>query len=580
MISRSAIAEFLATPHESFDWMKACSEDEIQEALWQLEPRPDFGPKPLRHHQCVSFLLGTAYPGFYHMLDTGLGKTRVALELDRYRMLAGWIDRSFILMPTDTAADGWADQIERWMPGMPYKLLQGSSEEKWDDLNSLGTEGMVIGTYIGFLRMCSRLADVREVWEDRRDKVEARLLKLLQEQRHLEYEQGSWVPRRQEILAKEIAGDEKEIAALTVKAEKKASRVTIDDGWATDLCGRFQSAVFDEVANFARETSTSFDLTNQLARTVKHRTLLAARAFGNNPLVVWPQYQLMDNGETLGSAITLFRESFFKKSRKFVGFKHTFDKSKADLLSSFLGHRSITYTADECLDLPPVVLIEKRTNLPESTRAYYDTLMSQVRGNKDRPENLWHRLRQLSSGYIAIPGDEEGQKVEIAFDRNPKLDLLMDELVSLPLDKKALIFHEYTYSGELICAALARAGFKHGWVWGGTKDYRVLKRGFDSDPDFRFLVLNVKKGAESLDLQAGSYEYFFETPSDPRKRYQCLGRIRRDGQKAEKLFAYDLVVRETVDDAILRSLAAGEDLYQQVQGNQHKLRGVMNARLF
>jgi SNF2 family DNA or RNA helicase len=298
--------------------------------------------------------------------------------------------------------------------------------------------------------------------------------------------------------------------------------------------------------------------------------------FGRDPSPLWAQHYLVDKGATLGPTLGLFRAAFFTEQPNPWdprGFKkdYTFKRAMQPQLSRVLQHRSITYTADECIDLPPIRRLMETVRLPPEMRDYYTQIVDQAiaaKGDMQAMTNAFLRLRQLSSGYIGLKDDETGARAELEFDTNPKLDRLLDLVRSLPGGAKAVIFYEFTRSGRKIVEALQKElKVSTIWLWSGTKNAKTELARFTDGPAL-FAVINNKVGAYSLDgLQVAHYEFFFESPLSAQDREQAERRLRRQGQQARTVFVYDLICMGTVDAKILEFHSQGRELFAALLKN-------------
>jgi SNF2 family DNA or RNA helicase len=237
-------------------------------------------------------------------------------------------------------------------------------------------------------------------------------------------------------------------------------------------------------------------------------------------------------------------------------------------------HRSLTYTADECIDLPPELPIVELLRLPPDTRAYYEELVREMiaaKNNLRAMKNAFLRMRQLSSGFLGLKDDETGERAEIEFSPNPKLEWLLDKCDTFPENRKALIFYQYTHSARTIVAAFKREfNIDLPWLWSGTKNPRkVLTSFIDSPPDEApFCLVNNQVGAYSLDgLQVANYEFFYEPPVSAIDHEQAKRRIKRQGQKHRTCFYYYPTVKGTVDEKILLFHKEGKDLFRSLLVN-------------
>jgi helicase-like protein/type III restriction/modification enzyme restriction subunit len=522
MISRSAISQYLARPAENFVWMKSLPEQELDEMLSEIRPTVHPNVFTLNTAQKVCFILGVAYGQFVFHLSMGVGKTRLTLELLRWYIKANKMKCGIILANTDEVVSGWEDEIIKWQIDIPYKLLLGSNREKWHLLDKLDT-GLAIATHTGFATMSS-------------SKV-----------------------TREKLTP---TGEKKPVTHFEPERER------IDY-----LSSKFDAFVWDE------STKAIGKLFYKVSRTASAkapiRFALAGRLFGRDPMPVWPQFNLVDHGESFGTTLGLFREVFFKAKRGyFGGMEYTFDKKREPEFQKFLGHRSIYYDVDEVMDLPELTRIPKYCSMPGDTVSYYQQCIDEIiRAKKNHRviANSFIRMRQISSGFVGlIDEDNDSERSVIEFDQNPKLDLLMDLLSDLPDNRKCVIFHEFTWSGQQICNALTKAKIQYGWLHGGTTDWESLKNKFNNNPSFRHLVVGWRKGGYGLNLQAANYGFFYESPVSVIDREQCERRLSRQGQRWP-VFLFDLMMRKTVDPKILDFHREGRDIFQSLAKDPSQL---------
>ena len=504
-VAKVAIDKYLTRRPGSLSWVKRLTERQVEEDLACLRPRYQFHC-PLRLDQKILFLLGVAYPEIVVMSDLGSGKTSVSLELLSYFYDIGFIRRAFVFTPTDEVSGGWVDEINKWGFTIPHVCLVGSSKDKWEQLQDFGS-GVVIGTYMGISAMVSKLAPI----------------------------EGSDRQKRQ-VYAR----------------------------WMLGLTQSVDAVVYDQSTKLGSTKSLSFEVCREFSREAQLRFALAGRAFGRDPFILWSQFFLVDRGRALGSSAGLFREVFWRRVNSPWGTSWTIRKRRESVLASLIEASSVRYSIDECVQLPAKVPVVKECEFPVENWAYYDQVREELiksRGNYREVKNNFLRMRQISSGFVGFKDDDTGERAQIEFTHNPKLNLLVQLVNEVPNDRKMVIFYEYTWSGARICQELTKAKYRHGWLWSGTKDWTRIKTAFNDDPDFRILVANWRKGSMGLNLQSASYMFMFESPVSGIERYESEGRIYRTGQK-HKSMIYDLVVRNSVDEKILEFHAESRDLFK------------------
>ena len=523
MIPAAALKQYLDRELDSHLWAKQLSPDEIAAALDSIHPRPKLWPG-LRQHQRVCFMLGVAHPGFGFWLDMGTGKTLLALELIRYWYQVGKLRRALVFVTSNMAFPTWERQVEEFEIGLPCVALEGSSKQKWETLQKV-REGIVLITYPGAVHMVS-----------------------------------SKLP---------VPGKKR------MKMQLSPAKISLLGNWAGAL-------VIDESTKIGNHGSLTYQLVDRLCCYTPRRYALAGRPFGRDPTMLWTQYHVIDGGETLGETLGLFRAAFFTE-KKIHWDKtgrardYTFNNKKRSILSKMLQHRSITYGAEECIDLPALVPVIEELSFLSEAETYYEITVKKIiasKGNLKGMQNEFIRMRQCSSGFVGVVDDETGEKAEIEFIENPKLDWTLEQADAMPDGRKMVIFYEYTWSGRRLTEELTKLGLNPIWLWSGTKDSRAELKRFDEDPECRVAVMNHKVGAYSLDglQRVANYLVFFESPVSVIDREQAERRLRRDGQK-HTVFQYDPVVRGSVDRKILHFHAEGEDLMQALLRDPEKVLG-------
>jgi hypothetical protein len=446
------------------------------------------------------------------------GKTFMSLELLQYWWDIGAMRRAIVFVISDKAYPTWERQIRQYKINIPYCMLDsGSSEGKWRILEHFD-EGIAFVHYPGAVAM--------------------------------------------------VNGRGK---TTTMLDQKKVNR----------LLRNVDVAVFDESTKAGNIQSLTYKLCKKATQAAEHRYTLAGMPFGRDPTPLWSQMYLTDQGETLGETLGLFREAFFTEKDNYWGGpyskKYKFKKPLERKLSRIIQHSSLTYTVDECIDLPPVRRIVEMVRLSATTKAYYQEVVAEIissKGNMKAMKNAFLRMRQLSSGFLGLRDDETGERAEVEFDDNPKLELLLNFLDTLNENRKALIYYQYTVSGRRISKAIKEElDIPHIWLWSGTKSPAKDMQRFMDDPATRYAVIQNDLGAFSLDgLQVANYEFFFESPVSTITRSQAERRIWRQGQR-HKSFLYDLVVQGTVDEKILDFHQEGKDLFKALLANPAKMLG-------
>jgi SNF2 family DNA or RNA helicase len=514
MIAKTAIENYLNRNLVDSSSIKLFTEEQLDSIIDQLNPKPVFNLKPYKH-QKATFLLCLKYGFYLPLLDMGLGKSSIALNLFRQKRNE-WLQfnpqnshlfNMLVLVPNIGNLATWKNQVKTHTPEFSIQVLDGKGEkERWEQIYS--DNPILVCTYQGLVSLLT-------------DSVKAKKGK-----------KNKWIVNEEKVDA---------------------------------LIDRFAFCCFDEATAFGNHLSLTYKICKRISWASDFAIGMTGTPFGNDPHSLWPMFDVIDRGETFGE-LGLFREAFFKKKKNyFSGFDEwVFDKSKKKALSQMMRHRSIRYNKNECLDLPPKIYIKRPIPASQESLIYYNKLIEQLIASKDDfevRENIYHKMRYLTAGYIKVKTDKDSYN-EIVLDSNPKLDALIADIKEIPNEDKIVIFHHYLRTGEIIEERLKKEKIRFVTCNSQTKDVTESLEKFADDPKMR-IMLSSSAGAMGSNLQNAHYVMFFESSSDPKIREQEEGRCHRIGQ-TEKVIYFDYFVEGTVDEKILKCLAEGKNLFTSV----------------
>lgn len=516
MIVKSGITRYLNRDLDDHRWMKELTKKEVDELIASLRPRPKLHPK-LALHQKIAFYLGVTYPQFSFWLDMGTGKTLVSLELIKYWYRFGFFKKALVLVLSDKSFSTWERQAEQFNVGLPVVALEGTSKEKWNTLNNFD-HGIVLSTYPGTLAMCC-------------------------------------------------------VKGMKKRGQRKVPGLLLNHNLVDDLCEDVGVFIADESTKLGHSTSLLHKMGARIADNVDCRYALAGRPFGRDPTLLYNQQLIIDKGESFG-LIEMFQLAFFSRdknqwSKNRYAYTYNFLKRTTPELTRLMQHRSISYDASECVDLPKVVRIQERIRFNKDMQDMYVEAtkgLARSQGNFTEVKNIFLRMRQITSGFLGFKNDENGERAQIAFAANPKLERVLDLIEELPEGRKALIPYEFTWSAKQLTKELSKSKRKHIWLWSGTKNSRKELDKFQNDPECRFAVIQNKVGAYSLDglQKVANYMFVYESPLSIIDREQLERRIERQGQK-RTVFIYDLIVPNSVDSRILEFHQEGKDIMDAIK---------------
>jgi len=290
---------------------------------------------------------------------------------------------------------------------------------------------------------------------------------------------------------------------------------------------------------------------------------LTGTPVGSDGFAIWSQAFLVDGGECLSPSYRFFQTAFgYRKKSWFAPnhFEMAFDKRKMPLLQEKLAAISMSYKLTEVRSLNilsgqvELRLVGEQQN---AYRAVIDRVMEQDKQDAVQAENSFVKLRQISSGYLPFE-DLEGNPRIVQFPEAQKIEWLEEVLFKQLDDYQYIIFHEFTYSGRLICEKLAKHQRTHAWLYGGTPDRAAVVRQFQSG-NAQVLVANTATGGMAVDLHKARYIVYYESPCSPIIRKQSEFRPLAEARGGAPLVIDDLVC-SPVERHILAFHAQGKSL--------------------
>lgn len=145
-----------------------------------------------------------------------------------------------------------------------------------------------------------------------------------------------------------------------------------------------------------------------------------------------------------------------------------------------------------------------------------------------------------------------------------KLELLVDQVKEVISEKhKVLVFSQFTSLLSIVKTALDAEGIKYEYLDGQTQDRKSPVDRFQAEGGAPVFLVSLKAGGTGLNLTAADYVFILDPWWNPAVEAQAIGRAHRMGQK-QKVFAYRLVARGTVEEKILELQKKKKDLAESI----------------
>jgi hypothetical protein len=353
----------------------------------------------------------------------------------------------------------------------------------------------------------------------------------------------------------------------------------------------FDFFAIDEIHTAKNQDSLRFCLGSELSKHSPYCLGLTGTPFGRNIFDLWAQCFLIDGGAALSSSYYFFRTAFGKKVATYRpqawyiknaksqvskapedrGPKEwTGDADKLDIMREKLAGLALIYENTEIKDQiePAVVALD----MVGEQREAYETIISEAVAAKIEglvaTQNIYTQLRSVASGYLPYK-DDEGRTRYYEFPQNPKMEWLAEAFSAAP-GVRAILFHVYTHTGDMLCRMLSNKKISHTWLHGGITSPQQNKAVSDFQTGkAQVLVINAASGNAGLDFKVADWQCYVESPSSAIQRQQSEGRAL--GDRGGRPLLMDDLVSAKVELKVLDYVKQGRDLLQTVIFNPEEL---------
>lgn len=321
----------------------------------------------------------------------------------------------------------------------------------------------------------------------------------------------------------------------------------------------FDCVVIDENRGFKNRESKSWQALKKIRKQIKRLYFLTGTPAPNSLLELWPQISVMDGGQRLGKNITSYRETYFdpdKRGRDAIytwklkpGSERRIHEAVADVMFSADGETELPERLDNVI---PVTFDRKR---------YEEMAQEMVSGEimAMSAAVLAGKLAQIANGACY---DEQRGVHEI---HQAKLEAL-EEIVEQ--GEPVLCFTAYRHDQARLLNYFQAYRVE---IFDGERTLKSWQRG-----EIDLLLMHPAAGGHGIDgLQVGgSVAVWFGLPFSLDLYEQASARLHRPGQR-NKVVIHHLVALQTIDEQIMRVLAAKGDMQQALLDAVNDLKWVV-----
>ncbi len=324
---------------------------------------------------------------------------------------------------------------------------------------------------------------------------------------------------------------------------------------------RFDYLILDEAQAIKNADSVSAKAARLLQ--ADHRLALSGTPVENHLGELWSLFEFLNPGMLGSSSVFRLTQSAWRSP----------DEETRRVLSHILRPFLLRRTKQQVLpDLPPKVeqtlyceLDRKQRKLYDELRDHYRAALTQhieSRGIERSRIQILEALLRLRQAAIH-PGLLDAQR---ARDPSAKLDVLLPRLLEvLEEGHKTLVFSQFTSMLAILRQHLDASGTDYAYLDGRTRDREARVTRFQTDPACKLFLISLKAGGHGLNLTAAQYVFLLDPWWNPAIEAQAIDRAHRIGQ-ANRVFAYRLIARDTIEEKVLELQRAKRDLADAIIG--------------
>ena len=336
--------------------------------------------------------------------------------------------------------------------------------------------------------------------------------------------------------------------------------------------GDVDHIIFDECHLIKNTQTRRFRHAFNLVKTFPNAriTLLSGTPFTNRITDMFAYLKIAKH--PLGKSITKFRDKYAISGGR--GNRVTGAKDVDDLrakISNFMIRRK----ADECLDLPPLLIKNYYFDVGELNNEYSEKM---------------DQLAQLKIEYDQLEGVEKARKKTEMSGNIHTLNRLASESKVEPIiklidtlheqGKKVIVFSGYTAPLDILEKHYKQGSVKINGSVGAHKRQSLIDR-YKTDPNCNVFLGNFKAAGVGINLVNSNHVIFMNFPFTPDDLEQPYKRAHRIGQK-EKVHVYYTIGRGTIDEHVYSIIKEkSQDINSLIDDNKNVVNyGSLQSQLF
>lgn len=332
------------------------------------------------------------------------------------------------------------------------------------------------------------------------------------------------------------------------KKYKEVVRDPIRDKWMRE---KFDMLVVDESTEFRNSDTNRFKIIKYVIKTFKRRYIMTGTPTPKSLLDLFGQIYILDEGDALGQYVTHFRVKYFIPTG-YGGYDWKPQPGAKDRILERCAKLAQVVEAEGNIDLPDIIYDDIWVTLPPGVMAQYksmeDDLKSLVESGMVVAENAAvasSKCRQIANGALYHEGGKE--YTEVHDEKLKALGGLLEELSGDPV----LVTYEFLFDRDRIAGLLDIPCISTGNVRTDSANIDRFSRGE---------LVAVQGHPQSISLGIDGLQKhcwhiaMFGVNWNLLHYEQVINRVRRSGNKNERVIVHRILARDTIDEQVIKVL--------------------------
>lgn len=426
------------------------------------------------------------------LMKPGLGKTSVVLMAISLLKQAGFVQKTLVICPIRPMYNVWPNQPGDYkeFKGLRVKVLHGPKKEQ------------------------ALLSDDADIYVVNPDGLE-------------------WL-----------------FGANVVKSSK-GNKTALDPARVRYIREKFQMLVVDESTKFKNSQTNRFKLLRQIVKFFKRRYIMTGSPTPKGLLDLFGQIYILDEGQSLGSYISHYRNEYFYPGG-YGGYEWSPKDNAKERITNKISPLTMVVEAEGNIELPRVLSNDIFFDLPATAQALYTKMENDLMAGEVVAANAAvasSKCRQICNGGL-YSSDEEGKGTYeiVHMEKIAAVQELLEQLGGAAL----LITYEFEFD-RIQLSALNIPSISTGNAKRDSETIAKFARGE---------LIAVMGHPQSISLGIDGLQHHCRDICmvginwSLENYEQVIDRVRRSGNPNDSITLHRILARGTVDERVIRVLDA------------------------